>query len=86
MRAEHHRGDNKHSKVRTDGMDVPREPGGGVGSPQAAPPLPGLRLASVLHTTFRSHSAQMRSEGWEARVAEMQEIVIAALVARKKAA
>jgi glycosyltransferase involved in cell wall biosynthesis len=31
-------------------------------------------------------AAQMRSEGWEARVAEMQEIVDAALVARKKAA
>jgi glycosyltransferase involved in cell wall biosynthesis len=31
-------------------------------------------------------AAQMRSEGWEARVAEMQEIVAAALVARKKAA
>ena len=31
-------------------------------------------------------AAQMRSEGWEARVADMQEIVCAALVARKKAA
>ncbi|HYS09493.1 MAG TPA: glycosyltransferase [Myxococcales bacterium] len=31
-------------------------------------------------------AALMRSEGWEARVAEMQEIVCAALVARKKAA
>src|SRR5437660_388683 len=31
-------------------------------------------------------AAQVRGEGWEARVAEMQEIVCAALVARKKAA
>ena len=31
-------------------------------------------------------AAQIRGEGWEARVAEMQEIVAAALVARKKAA
>jgi hypothetical protein len=31
-------------------------------------------------------SALMLGEGWEARVAEMQEIVAAALVARKKAA
>jgi hypothetical protein len=31
-------------------------------------------------------AAQVRSEGWEARVAEMQEIVAAALVARRKAA
>ena len=31
-------------------------------------------------------AAHVRSEGWEARVAEMQEIVAAALVARKKAA
>jgi glycosyltransferase involved in cell wall biosynthesis len=31
-------------------------------------------------------AAQMRSEGWEARAEEMQEIVAAALVARKKAA
>ena len=31
-------------------------------------------------------AAQVRSEGWEARVAEMQEIVAAALAARKKAA
>ena len=31
-------------------------------------------------------AAQMRSEGWEARVAEMQEIVVAALVARRIAA
>jgi glycosyltransferase involved in cell wall biosynthesis len=31
-------------------------------------------------------AAQMLGEGWEARVAEMQEIVAAALVARKKAA
>src|SRR5205085_695146 len=31
-------------------------------------------------------AAQVRSEGWEARVAEMEEIVAAALVARKQAA
>jgi glycosyltransferase involved in cell wall biosynthesis len=31
-------------------------------------------------------AAQVRSEGWEARVAEMQEIVAATLLARKKAA
>jgi hypothetical protein len=31
-------------------------------------------------------AAQVRGEGWEARVAEMQEIVAAALLARKKAA
>jgi len=31
-------------------------------------------------------AAQVRSEGWEARVAEMQEIVAGAIVARKKAA
>jgi hypothetical protein len=31
-------------------------------------------------------AAQMRSEGWEARVEEMQEIVAAALMSRKKAA
>ena len=31
-------------------------------------------------------AAQVRSEGWEARVAEMQEIVLATLQARKKAA
>ncbi len=31
-------------------------------------------------------AAQVRGEGWEARVAEMQEIVAAALVARKRAA
>ena len=31
-------------------------------------------------------AAQVRSEGWEARVAEMQEIVAAALAGRKKQA
>ena len=31
-------------------------------------------------------AAQVRSEGWEARVAEMQDIVAAALASRKKAA
>jgi hypothetical protein len=31
-------------------------------------------------------AAQVRSEGWEARVAEMQDIVAAALITRKKAA
>ena len=31
-------------------------------------------------------AAQMRSEGWEARVEDMQEIVAAALVGRKQAA
>ena len=31
-------------------------------------------------------AAQVKGEGWEARVAEMQEIVAAALTARKKAA
>jgi len=31
-------------------------------------------------------AAQVRSEGWEARVLEMQEIVASALATRKKAA